>query len=515
MPCPNRAQTAAKKWNVNRMSIEGTDKDLARNRTPYAAPGTRAGDTSVWGRIKRWSGDNPRLSRVVWIALGLALLALLIWAFYPKAQVSGRRFSQGPQPVGVATAIGAPINVTLNALGTVTPLATATVRPQVGGLLTKLYFTEGQMVKAGDPLAQIDPRPYQAALDQARGQLARDQANLANAKVDLTRYESLAQQNAISNQQLATQQALVRADSGVVEADKAAVETAEINLGYTRIVSPVSGRVGLHLVDVGNIVQAGQATGIVVVTELSPMSVIFTVPEDNVSQIMGRVSKGAVLEADAWDRSQTTKIASGKLATVDNVVDPSTGTVKLRAMFDNQDGKLFPNQFVNIRLLVNTLQNQTVVPVAAIQRGADGTFVFIVNPDKTVNQRTVKIGVQDGDKIAILAGLKPGDTVVVDGADRLRDGSEIAIPNPAQQKIAQPSTAAGDAARNAQRAKAQALIAKSCAADISKLCSGQTGRAEMRCLFQNRDSLSGECKTAMSSLRRGAGRPGGGVAGAP
>ena len=192
MPCPNRAQTAAKKWNVNRMSIEGTDKDLARNRTPYAAPGTRAGDTSVWGRIKRWSGDNPRLSRVVWIALGLALLALLIWAFYPKAQVGGRRFSQGPQPVGVATAIGAPINVTLNALGTVTPLATATVRPQVGGLLTKLYFTEGQMVKAGDPLAQIDPRPYQAALDQARGQLARDQANLANAKVDLTRYQSLA-----------------------------------------------------------------------------------------------------------------------------------------------------------------------------------------------------------------------------------------------------------------------------------------------------------------------------------
>lgn len=496
------------------MSIEGTEKDLARTRGSYEAPGTPAEGNSAWDRIKRWSGNNPRLSRVVWIVLGLALLAALIWAFYPKAEVRGRRFNQGPQPVGVATAVKAPINVTLNALGTVTPLATATVRPQVSGLLTKLYFTEGQMVKAGDPLAQIDPRPYQAALDQARGQLARDQANLANAKIDLARYQALAKQNAISNQQLSTQQALVRSDSGVVEADKASVETAEINLGYTRIVSPITGRVGLHLVDVGNIVQAGQSTGIVVVTELSPMSVIFTVPEDNISRIMSRVSKGAELEADAWDRSQTTMIASGKLATVDNVVDPATGTVKLRAMFNNQDRKLFPNQFVNIRLLVDTLQNQTVVPVAAIQRGADGTFVFVVNPDKTVNQRTVKLGVQDGNKVAILAGLKPGDTVVVDGADRLRDGSQVAIPNAPRQKIAKPSLVPGEAARNARRAAALAMIAKSCAADISNLCKGQTGRGEMRCLFQHRDSLSGECKSAMASARRGA-RRAGGFAGAP
>ncbi len=417
------------------MSIEGTDKDLPNVRSPYA--GTQDGDLTTWQRVKRWSGDNPRLSRVVWIALGLALLALLTWAIYPK-KVVNTRFNQGAQPVGVATAVDGPIRITLNALGTATPLATATVRPQVGGLLTKLYFTEGQMVKAGDPLAQIDPRPYQAALDQAKGQLARDQANLANAKVDLARYEALAAQNAISNQQLSTQGSLVRSNAGIVESDKANVETAAINLGYTRIVSPVTGRAGLRQMDVGNIVQAGQASGIVVVTELSPMSVIFTVPEDNVSRIMGRVSRGAVLEVDAWDRGQTAKIATGKLATVDNVVDPTTGTVKLRAMFDNTDNKLFPNQFVNVKLLVDTLPNQTVIPVAAIQRGADGTFVFIVSPDKTVNQRSVKLGVQDGDSVAILEGLKPGDTVVVDGADRLRDGSEVVIPDPTKQKINAP-----------------------------------------------------------------------------
>ncbi|HEY4275960.1 MAG TPA: MdtA/MuxA family multidrug efflux RND transporter periplasmic adaptor subunit [Rhizomicrobium sp.] len=489
------------------MSIEGTNKDLPGGA--YAA-----GDTTVWQRTKRWSRNNPRLSRVVWIALGLGLLALLIWAIYPKPAVNNR-FNQGAQPVGVATATEIPINISLNALGTVTPLATATVRPQVGGLLVKINFTEGQMVKAGDLLAQIDPRPYQAALDQAKGQLARDQANLANAKVDLTRYQALAAQNAISNQQLATQESLVRSNAGIVESDRANVETAAINLGYTNIVSPVTGRVGLRQVDIGNVLQAGQATGVVVVTQLSPMSVVFTVPEDNVSQIMGRVSQGATLGADAWDRSQTKQIAAGKLATVDNVVDPTTGTVKLRAMFDNTDNKLFPSQFVNIRLLVDTVQNQTVVPVASIQRGASGTFVFIVNPDKTVNQRSVKLGIQDADKVAILEGLKPGDTVVVDGADRLRDGSEITIPDPATQKINAPSAGGGDeAARTAQRAKAQAAIAKSCSADIKKLCGTETGRGQMRCLAQNRASLSDDCKTAMASLRRGA-RAGGGFGGTP
>jgi multidrug efflux system membrane fusion protein len=298
-----------------------------------------------------------------------------------------------------------------------------------------------------------------------------------------------------------------------VEADQANVETAEINLGYTRITSPVDGRVGLRQVDVGNIVSAGQATGIVVVTELSPISVIFTVPEDNISQVMARAGSGAQLAADAFDRSQTVKIASGKLATIDNEIDPTTGTVKLRAMFDNTDGKLFPSQFVNIRLLVDTLQHQTVIPVSAVQRGADGTYVFVVSPDKVANQRTVKLGVQDGDKVAVLDGLKPGDTVVVDGADRLRDGADVEIPAAGQQRIAAPSGAAADAARTAARQAAQKAMVDACTPDIQKLCSGDApnSREARTCLVQNRASLSSTCSAAMAKMRRGGGRrPGGG-----
>ena len=488
------------------MSIQGTNKDIH--------PGVGLAPTGWWQNFKRWCGAHPRLSRVLFIGLGLILVGLLVWVIYPKTPAR-RGFNNGPQPVGVATAQDAPINLTLNALGTVTPLATATVRPQVGGMLTKIYFTEGQLVKAGDLLAQIDPRPYQASLDQVKGQLARDQANLANAKVDLQRYQGLAAQNAISNQQLDTQASLVRSDSGVVQADQANVETAQINLGYTRITSPVSGRVGLHLVDVGNIVSAGQATGLVVVTELAPISVIFSVPEDNISQVMARTSSGATLTADAYDRSQTSLIASGKLATIDNVIDPTTGTVKLRAMFDNNDGKLFPSQFVNIRLLVDTLQNQTVIPVSAVQRGADGTFVFVVSQqgqEKTANQRSVKLGVQDGDKVAILEGLKPGDTVVVDGADRLRDGAQVSIPGPAT-KIQTPSgTVAGGAA--ARGAQALAALTQACGADIQKYCSGQTGRGAQGCLRQNRASLSATCQAQLARAPRcGRGGRGGGGGG--
>jgi len=471
----------------------------------------------TWTGVKRWSAENPRLSRVVWFAVALLLLALLIWAIYPAKQANQRgRFNTGAQPVGVARAISGDVNVTLNALGTVTPLATATVRPQVSGMLVKINFTEGQMVKAGDVLAQIDPRPYQAALDQARGQLARDAATLANAKVDLQRYQTLQAQNAIAAQQVATQASLVKSNEGIVVSDQANVETARINLGYTSIVSPVSGRAGIHLVDIGNIVSAGQSAGIVTVTQLTPMSVLFTIPEDNVHAVLEQVNSGATLAVDAYDRSQTTKITSGSLSAVDSVVDPTTGSVKLRAMFDNQDLKLFPSQFVNVRLLVNTLHNQTVVPVAAIQRGADGTFVFVVTPDKTVTQRAVKTGVQDGDKIQILSGVKPGDTVVVDGADRLRDGADVEIP--AGGKIAAPSSSGGatDAERTRRRAEMQALVAKSCSEDIKKLCpDAKPGTREARmCLFQNRDALSADCSKAMSQMRRGGtgGRRGGGGA---
>jgi multidrug efflux system membrane fusion protein len=482
------------------MNIDRSHKEF--QRAPAAEEGFRPG-------LRQWAGRHPRLSRVLAFALIFALLALLIWAIWPQPTPRRRGFNQGPQPVDVAVAQKGDIDVTLNALGTVTPLATATVRPQVGGLLIKLNFTEGQMVKAGDILAQIDPRPYQAALDQAKGQLARDQANLANAKIDLARYQMLAKQNAISNQQLDTQGALVRSDSGVVEADQANVENARINLGYTNIVSPVDGRVGVHLVDIGNIVTAGQSTGIVVVTQLQPMSVLFTIPEDNVGAVMARVNAGAKLPVDAYDRSQTYKIASGTLAAVDNVIDPTTGSVKLRAMFDNSDRKLFPAQFVNVRLLVDTLHNQTVIPVAAVQRGADGAFVFVVTPDKTVNQRTITLGVQDGDKVAVTSGLKPGDTVVVAGADRLRDGADVEVPD-FKGKIAKPSPSgspAADAARAARRAQATAALNKACGADIQKLCPGAApGSREARlCLIQNRSSASQQCNQALARMRRGFG----------
>ena len=497
------------------MNIDRSPGDFRR-----AGPIATGAAGGVWEGAKSWSARNPRLSRVVWFAVGLALLALLIWAIYPPKQNNRRgQINQGAQPVGVARAVSGDINVTLNALGTVTPLATATVRPQVGGMLVKLNFTEGQMVNAGDTLAQIDPRPYQAALDQVRGQLAKDTATLANAKVDLARYQALFEQNAISQQQVATQRALVQSTEGVVVADQANVETARINLGYTNIVSPVTGRAGIHLVDIGNIVQAGQSTGIVVVTQLQPMSVLFTIPEDSVHSVLDRVNAGAVLPADVWDRSQTNKITSGTLSAVDTVVDPTTGSVKLRALFDNKDSKLFPAQFVNIRLLVETLHNQTVVPVAAIQRGADGSFVFVVTPEKTVNQRSVTTGVQDGNNIQILSGLKAGDTVVVDGADRLRDGADVEIPNLAV-KIAAPSGGSEDAARAARRAEAAAAVNKSCGEDIKKLCpTAQPGSREMRmCLFQNRDDLSADCSKAFSQMRRGnggGGRRGGGGGGTP
>ena len=488
-----------------------------RRAEPVAAPASGQGRMGrAWAGVKRWSGRNPRLSRVVWFTLGLALLALLIWAIYP-AKNQGRRamINQGAQPVGVARALSGDVNITLNALGTVTPLTTATVRPQVGGMLIKINFTEGQMVKAGDVLAQIDPRPYQAALDQARGQLARNAATLANAKVDLERYKALQAQNAIAAQQVSSQEALVKSTEGIVISDQANVQTARINLGYTNIVSPVDGRAGIHLVDIGNIVSAGQSNGIVVVTQLDPMSVLFTIPEDNIRTVLERVNSGAVLPVDVYDRSQTNKIASGVLSAVDTVVDPATGSVKLRAMFDNKDRRLFPAQFVNVRLLVNTLRNQTTVPVPAVQRGADGAYVFLVRPDKTVTQRAVKIGIQDGDKMQVLSGLQPGDTVVVDGADRLRDGADVESPNLTGQ-IAAPSGGTQDeAVRAARRAQLQEAMNKACSADLKRYCAYAGNARETRmCLFRNRDELSADCSRAMSQLRQaGGGRRGGGGGG--
>lgn len=407
--------------------------------------GTRRGWQA--GGIDDQRGFLARNQRFVWLILVVAaVIAGILWLKPPASQSGKGRFgSQGPTPVGIAVAKTQDVHVEQDALGSVTPLATANVRPQVSGQIVKINFQEGQSVKEGDVLAEIDPRPYQATLDQAKGALARDQASLDNARVDLKRYQTLFKANAISDQQLATQQATVKQDEALVLSDNANVETAEINLGYTKIKAPVSGLVGLRQVDLGNLVTSGQAANIAVVTQMQPMSVLFTVPEDQIDAIRAEAQDGKTLIADAYDRANVNKIATGKLSSVDNEVDPSTGTVKLRALFDNESGELFPNQFVNIHLRVTTLHDQTTVPSAALQQGAQGNYVFVVYPDKTVHLRTVTAGVTDNGVVQVVSGLKPGDTVVVDGADRLSEGAPVALPDAKTLAIAKPSEASAGA----------------------------------------------------------------------
>jgi multidrug efflux system membrane fusion protein len=317
------------------------------------------------------------------------------------------------------------IAINLNALGTVTSLATVTIRTQISGYLMKNDFTEGQDVKKGDLLAEIDSRPYEATLAQVKGQLARDQALLKGAQVDLLRYQTLAAQNAVPHQTLDTQVALVAQDEGTVEADRGMVKSAEVNLQYCRILSPLDGRVGLRQVDQGNYVTPGDSSGLVVITQIQPISVLFTVPEDNLQAIAKRLQEGAVLPATAYDRSGANKLADGTLQTFDSQIDPTTGTIKLRAQYANENKLLFPNQFVNVRLLLDTHKNVTTMPTAGVQRGVPGTFVYLVNADNTVSVRKVVLGVTDGDRVEVTSGLVPGDRVVIDGADKLRDGAKI------------------------------------------------------------------------------------------
>ena len=351
------------------------------------------------------------------------------------APARGRNGQNGPVAVSVATAVSGDIQVKIPALGTVTPLATVTVRTQITGTLQKIFFTEGQFVHLGDALAQIDPRPYEAALQQMEGNLKRDQALLANARVDLKRYEGLVKEDSVAEQQLDTQRALVDQLVGTIQADEGQVKTAQVNLVYTHITAPVTGRVGLRQVDQGNYVTPGDANGIVLINQLQPITVIFSIPEDNVSAVMKRVQSGAALAVEAFDRTNATKIADGKLLTVDNSIDITTGTIKLRAQFDNTDSTLFPNQFVNIQLLQDVLSGQIIMPNAAVRRGAPNgvatTFVYVVKPDSSVSVRPVTLGVVDGEKVAVTAGLKAGEVVVTEGGDRLRDGAPVLLPNSA------------------------------------------------------------------------------------
>jgi multidrug efflux system membrane fusion protein len=370
--------------------------------------------------------------RLWWILGIIAGLVLLVLGLRYRAQSvtppAGGRFGAGaPLAVGVAKVTTGDVPITINALGTVTPLATVTVHPQVNGPLIKIAFTEGQIVKAGELLALIDPRPFQAALDQAVGQLKRDQALLANAKVDLARYKTLLAQESVSDQTYATQVSTVAQDEATVAFDQAAVESAQLNLGYCRITSPVAGRVGLRQVDVGNLLQANSST-IVIVTQMQPMSVVFTVPEDSVSTILDHLHNGEKLVVDAFDRSLTKQIATGTLSNSDNQIDTTTGTLKLRALYDNAKLELFPNQFVNAHLILETLHDQIVVPGAALMNGSQGSYVYLVNADNTVSMRQVVSGPTAGDMVAITKGLTSGQTVVVDGADQLRDGAKIMLP---------------------------------------------------------------------------------------
>lgn len=332
-----------------------------------------------------------------------------------------------PTPVVAVPARKGRLNVYLDGLGTVTPLRTVTVRSRVEGQLMRVHFREGEMVEQGQLLAEIDPRPFQVQLKQAEGQLARDQALLANARLDVDRYRTLLAQDSIAKQQVDAQEALVRQYEGVVKSDQSQVDSARLQLTYARITAPISGRLGLRQVDPGNIVRAGDASGIVVIAQLAPVAVLFTVPQDNLPALMKRVQEEERLLVEAWDREQKNLLARGRLLAVDNLVDVATGTVKLKASFRNEESELFPNQFVNVRLRLDTLDDQTIIPQGAVQRGGRGLFVYVVKEDMTVTARPVTLGPADGPRVAVLKGIEPGERVVVDGIDRLREGARVIL----------------------------------------------------------------------------------------
>jgi multidrug efflux system membrane fusion protein len=377
----------------------------------------------------RDTARRPRRRVVLISALGLLVLAGVVWwsRHETARQPVGEGRSATPMSIVPETVGTGDIGINLNALGTVTSLATVTVRTQISGYLMKIDFKEGQEVRKGDLLAEIDSRAYEATLAQARGQLTRDEALLKGAQVDLARYQGLAAQNAVPHQTLDTQVALVAQDQGTVEADRGTVKAAEVNLQFCRILSPIDGRVGLRQVDQGNYVTPGDTSGIVVITQLQPISVLFTVPEDNLPAIAKRLREGAVLPATAYDRGGANTLADGTLSTFDSQIDPTTGTIKLRALFPNETRTLYPNQFVNVRLLIDTHKDVATMSTAGIQRGVPGTFVYLINADSTVSVRPVQLGVTDGDRVEVRSGLKPGDRIVIDGADKLRDGAKINI----------------------------------------------------------------------------------------
>ena len=403
--------------------------------------------------LERTGRESPAISRPrppqrhPWRWAALILLALVVgivvWRQTHQRPVgsSAPGAATPPQPVGAATVDQGDIRVTLNELGTVTPLANVTVKTQISGLLMSVAFQEGQLVHQGDFLAQVDDRPYQVQLEKDQGQLAHDQGLLDQSRADLKRYQTLGRQDSIARQQVEDQQFLVEQYQGTVKADQGTIDNDKLNITYCHIIAPVTGRVGLRQVDPGNYVMPADTNGLVVLTQLDPISVIFTVPQDDIPAIMHQLASGATLPVDAYDRANTTMLATGKLATVDNQIDVTTGTVKIRSIFDNPQSALFPNQFVNAHLLVDTLHDVVRVPVAAVQQGAPGPYVYVINQDNTVTVRPIKVGHVDGNLEEVTQNLKPGERVVTDGTDRLRDGAKVTVPQPGDAKAPAASTA--------------------------------------------------------------------------